>query len=933
MTPTMTPTRLLSRRFASVRRRFVAIGGASGVCWGVAAAVALVAAAFWLDLIWDLPPEARVAAWGVVLAIVVAVPAVWLGRAWRWAGNASLARRLDATGGTPGTIAAGWHLAKAAGLSLPAGLSSPAGLSLSAGLASIAIQRAEHDAAGVSAARVAPVRAARPGAIAACVGAAAVACFAVIAPEMAATEWQRFVHPFDDVAPYSPVTILVEPGNARVAYGAGLDVHVRTEGPPVERVNLVLRAEDGSEELLPMFADGQGDYRTTLASIITPARYFVRADMARSKIFRIDVITVPTLEKLHVRIAPPAYTRMPPYEGPLPPDGITGLAGTRVTMRATSNRPLSGGTLRIAGSRGDEVESVSLVPIAPNADTAAGSFTITEPGTFELRVTDVDGEPSVDTASGGITVTPDHRPFVRLLRPLQASLAVPTAIIPVQWAAEDDYGVSRLTLFRSLNASQWLPLDLPITLPPERRACGAIDLPLAAYRLEPGDEICLFVRAEDNDPAQPKGAESSISRIRIISQAEFDAMIERQYTFELLASKYRQVQRRLAALAAKNDRLRKAMADKPADSEIDPADREALDDLAKALAKDIKELKAVAAIALPFDLDQKLSEDLARHLERLEKAAQALGGTTGAPSLSVAELTEALDALAKQLEDADSDVAAAMMAPIEHLESVMPLIAAEATFLELVRRQRDLAERIDALEGEANPDEPASKVRLRDLAAEQADIRTRLDELLTEIEERANQLPDDPGLDKLRDTARWFAEDVRDTFVLEDMASAESSLAKPDVPLAVTAATTAADKLDAFVKRCEGGDGMRGQGSMCLGFAPSLCKPMQATIGQLLAMMKGSGGSGSGMTGLGQTGMYGQLPVSLGLLGGSGESDAAADGMGGSSSPGGAETPNTITAFGASTSAPNTRHEAPAAYRRRVADYFRRLAEELEETP
>ena len=35
----------------------------------------------------------------------------------------------------------------------------------------------------------------------------------------------------------------------------------------------------------------------------------------------------------------------PPYEGPLPKEGVSGLPGTKVQIFLRSNRPLSGGTI------------------------------------------------------------------------------------------------------------------------------------------------------------------------------------------------------------------------------------------------------------------------------------------------------------------------------------------------------------------------------------------------------------------------------------------------------------------------------------------------------------------------------------------------------------------------------------------------------------
>ena len=74
-----------------------------------------------------------------------------------------------------------------------------------------------------------------------------------------------------------------------------------------------------------------------------------------------------------------------------------------------------------------------------------------------LEVVDVEGTTSTDKLSGAITLIRDDTPFVRILQPPATSLATPEATLPVNLLAEDDYGVARLQLFRSLNDSRALP--------------------------------------------------------------------------------------------------------------------------------------------------------------------------------------------------------------------------------------------------------------------------------------------------------------------------------------------------------------------------------------------------------------------------------------------------------------------------------------------
>ena len=92
-------------------------------------------------------------------------------------------------------------------------------------------------------------------------------------------------------------------------------------------------------------------------------------------------------------------------------------------------------------------------------------------------------------------------------------------------AGEDDYGISRVQLFRSLNDSRALPMDFSLGKTARPRFDGNEALPLSAYGLSPGDNIKLFARIEDNDPDGPKGFETPVVEVRIISQEQFESML------------------------------------------------------------------------------------------------------------------------------------------------------------------------------------------------------------------------------------------------------------------------------------------------------------------------------------------------------------------------------------------------------------------------
>jgi hypothetical protein len=936
------------------------LGATAGLGWGLACLVALLVVAVWLDLVVELPPRLRILAESVSLAAAAALAIGTLFAALRQGQPRRLAGRLDAAGQAGGQIVAGFDLAQRQPRD-----ASP----LSEGLAELAVDRAGEVASNLSPAAAVPARAARRSWLASASCAIVVALVGLAAPRLAQTEWLRFSDPFGDHPPFSSTLLTVEPGDTRVIYAGGLDVLVSASGPLPERVDLVLAGDDapdakGGEETLPMFPEADGKWKAQLSEIVAPCRYYARARGTRSHRYRIDVITVPRLETVRWRIVPPAYTGDAAYEGPTPSDGLAGLVGTQVHVWATSNRPLSRGSLTIDedGSRRD----VALAPPASDSREVSGRFEIRAAGKFALSVTDVAGQDSQEPFSGTITLLSDQRPLVRLMEPAEQSLATPTATLPVVVAAEDDYGVSRLQLFRSLNDSRALPLELDVTAvrrsrdapqtsapqAPRRLQQGTF-LPLSTYQLEPGDVIKLYARVEDNDPASAKGTESAVATVQIISPEDYGRMLRAREGMDVFLSKYQEAQRRMESLAEEVEGLRKKLGEQPADSPAGEGDRRRLEELAEKLEQEAAAIRESAKELLPYDLDQALTSELERLAKQLDQAAGDARGASARPGAKAGDLEREMREMLERLQQEKKDFKQNVTEPLELLAEIYPLLEDQQRFVELYRRQRDLAERLASLaeRGQVDPfdarrgegeDDPSLKARMRDLEDEQRTLRDQLERLLDDIEEHAARIPDEPDYRDLVTTARDFAAAVRASAAAEEMQRAETGLAGFSGSEGHAGAKKAADILEQFISRCEG---MGGQGEMaCRGlkFAPQESLPgdcLANTLAQLLAdagFKQGNGaamGSGGGYSArrstLNNVGLYGNLPTRGNpTQARGGRRGAAVGGAGQSGTLADAGQSNIEDNEAAVRAAGASGVSVPARYRSRVQQYFQRIAEE-----
>lgn len=947
--------RTLQSTFRRLRRRILCIEGCSGLLWGTIAFLAVLLAAIWIDLVLDLSPQLRIGAWVVSGVALVGLLAMVFVRAVRILSDALLANRLDSAGETGGQIRSGSDLS----LSGNRASSYSSRPDLTSGLAGLAVDRAAELAANVPAGRAAPARPLLRSLL--LLGSLAVVIGALVAlmPQIAFTQWTRFVDPFGDHPAYSPYTFHVEPEGAEVLYGGSLELTATVDGPAVDQLELVLIPPDAVSghsaqsaeplDVVPMFSEPGGGWRASIANITEEMDYFVRVGRARSQAFPIDVITVPQIEEVRFRITPPAYTGLPEYKGLLPREGLAGLPGTLVEVTARSNRALSGGTLNIIA--GDAEELLPLTALPGDEQVAVGTFEIHASGRLDLRVTDVDGQDSQSVFSAPILLLPDERPFVRLTQPREVSFATPTALLPVVISAEDDYGLFRCQLFRSLNDSRYMPLQIDVPTPAPRRLYNTTTLPLAEYGVQPGDEIKLFARVEDNDPQAAtegvggKGAESSIAVVRIISQEDFERMQRSRDGMQMLMSKYQQAQRRLESLAEEVSELQEALENAPDGSPLEEGLRQQMEELAERLQQEAEALNRLAESQLPYDLDKQLNPQLRELAEMLEQLARQNQQMASNPQTTPQEAREQLQQMQNQLQQARNQQQQNAMQPLELLSQILPLKQAESRFVQLYQRQRDLAERLASLDGRDGEDDPEFKARMRELEEEQQQLRNELRELLDDIEAHAAQLPDDPLLDQLRQTAQEFAEAVRHCGASEAMMDAETGLAEFSGTRGHAGAKEAADLLEKFISQCHG---MGGQCQNCTGppkFSPSLSQCLSQTMQQMLANMGFGTGSkpGNGMgqaagggysaarSGMQNVGMYGGLPLmdQPGMQGGMDDASQPAAGRAAQYTEFGEQDAGRYGARQPGQSGGAGEAVVPLRYQRRVGRYFQRLADEI----
>jgi hypothetical protein len=929
----------LQTQLQLVRERRRRLGRFAGLCWGSAASVSLIAVLSLADLTWDLPAAVRLLT--PVLAVVILVLMV-IGASRRERHRSSdrrIAYRLDNLAAARGEIVAGFDMSQV--------LAVRGTIPITHGLAEIAVRAATDAASAVPHVVAAPAQSVRTALKTLSAIGLVLLLIALANPRRTWIECLRFLDPLGDHPPYSATILNLQPGDARIRYGDPLEVRVETEGPSVDAMELVItRGNASSPTILPMFQESSTHWRTTVSTVTDNFRYFARIARTRTEKREIQVITVPDIEELRVQMVPPEYTRDPVYDGPISSRGIIALAGTTITITARSNRPLSGGIVQLPGSD----DSVSMTSASAASREVVGRFVVRESGEFKLDVTDVDGQTSARPYLGTIQCLSDQRPFVRFLEPAAQSFATPTIELPLALVAEDDYGVAGLEFHYQINDAVSHSKSVAVATPPGRRQETQIPFSLADLGVSPGDQLKIFARVVDNDPQGGKGSESSLITVQIISDEEFERMLRAREGLESMIAKYDQAQRQMEQLADALDRLREQLQQRDPAGELSDGERERIAETEQRMRQVAEAIRESASQDHPYDLDQSLKQELQRLADQIEATSDDFQRANAAPGQKAGDAARnasaALDQLRQQRRDFQQDV----NQPLDALAKAYPLLEDQYRFAELAQRQTELAQRLSSLDGHDQVDDPVKNARMRELEDEQRQLRSDLDQLLTDIDNHALQLPSEiPELEELSQSAKEFANAVRNSQATPAMTEAEQGLAERSGTRGHQQSARAADELNRLIGECQAnaaecksacqqmrfGPMKSGLGETLdqllrdAGFRPgSLENESSAAPGQSGSIGAG-GGSSARRSALNNVGLYGRIPATRNpTQSGSGKrrqltvfpgghGDSVQGNRGSALDPHGL-----LRASGIGESA------IPARYRSRVQKYFERIADE-----
>jgi len=363
----------------------------------------------------------------------------------------------------------------------------------------------------------------------------ALALYKVASPKDPLTTVGRVLLPWADIQAPSRVAIRdVQPGDTEAARGQQIDISAEVGGlAEGEEVLLYYSTDDGqsADRPLPMTRPA-GGYRFACqlppdgGGLQQAASYRLAAGDARTRTYRLNVVSAPTIVVEQIDYEYPAYTGLLSHSVVRQGD-IKALEGTRVTLHALANGEIRSASVDL------ECDGRPDVTLAPAGASATGSFALSlkdpRPTNYQLLLTNAADRQNTQPVRYTIDITPDLAPEIEFVGTPPDDVELPAdGTLELEVKAEDpDFALSRVSL-RADRGDRPL-LDRALLEKIQRgQFSQTLSVPLGELGLKAGETLEYWAQADDNKRPQANRAQTARRTVRIVAPRQDPAQPPKQ---------------------------------------------------------------------------------------------------------------------------------------------------------------------------------------------------------------------------------------------------------------------------------------------------------------------------------------------------------------------------------------------------------------------
>ena len=288
----------------------------------------------------------------------------------------------------------------------------------------------------------------------------------------------------------------VVPGDTRIPRGSAQEIRVETLNFETDRVTLYYSTDDSSWNKSEMDASGNRLFQFNFFDVQSPTKYYAKADDRLSEIYAIAIYDAPQVRRVDVSYSYPDYTGLKP-KTEIDAGDIWAPEGTTVKITAVADKPLKQGLVVLG-------EGQQLRTTITNDTLITAAFKVTADTYYKISITDIDGLSNHPPSEYYVHALPDQAPVLTLEKPGRDIKATMVEEVPVQVHVEDDYGLTSLNLFYTVNGETERQVALPIRKSVKSERINELQEMAASHlfyledlNVQPGDFLTYYVQAND----------------------------------------------------------------------------------------------------------------------------------------------------------------------------------------------------------------------------------------------------------------------------------------------------------------------------------------------------------------------------------------------------------------------------------------------------
>ncbi|MCH1410180.1 MAG: hypothetical protein L7V87_14205, partial [Verrucomicrobiales bacterium] len=443
-----------------------------------------------------------------------------------------------------------------------------------------------------------------------------IAATLLIWPKQSWTLMTRALAPFLDIGNAYADSLVIDPGDVRIAKGGTITVEMSARHKRLRRAEIRRLQEDGKESVERMTLIGEEDDGTKRFSLTFPNveegfQYRVRAGAALSRYFTVETVEPPVVDGLTIRYDYPEYTGLDSKTEPTETGEIRAVNHTRVTLTAVVNKPVQSSKMILNSSREMPAPTVNSSELSWEFELLAGMN-----GNWHLELSDLDGF-SNSPISFPLEVLPDKAPTVQITQPILRELSLrPTEQLDIAADVTEDFGFSDVALIitpdgapESLEQKQ----KLPTSIAGPGAYASAARLDLAALRLRPEQKrLAVQIRVSDNRPEDYDGPGVGFSETIYINISKSAKSLADQAIDQQKKEVRENLEEAKRELERARDDMRRVEQEVSRSDEVSPQARKELEEFSQRTETARDRLDEVAAM-----LDQGLFQEQSDTAEKL----------------------------------------------------------------------------------------------------------------------------------------------------------------------------------------------------------------------------------------------------------------------------------------------------------------------------